>query len=142
MKNNYKFWIIFSFILVFVIGVIGGFFLEKHFIQTNSKKIKRERRAVHFPTLEVMAKELALNSAQEEKIREIFRNNEGKLKNLKSSIHERLSNIRSQLKDEIKNVLNEEQKIKFEEMIERYIQERKKEMEKRKNPRKEKGDGK
>lgn len=142
MKNNYKFWIIFSFILVFVIGVVGGIFLEKHLIQAKPKKIKRERRAVHFPTLEVMAKELALTSEQEEKIREIFKNNEGRLKNLKSSIHERLSNIRSQLKDEIKNVLNKEQKIQFEEMIERYIQQRKKEVEKRKKPRKEKGDGK
>lgn len=142
MKNNYKIWIIFSFILIFVIGVIGGFFLEKHLLQTDSKKIKKERRSAHFPTLEVMAKELTLSSEQEEKIREIFRNNEGRLKNLKSSIHERLSNIRSQLKDEIKNVLNEEQKIKFEEMIERYIQERKKELEKRKKPRKEKGAGK
>lgn len=140
MKNNYKFWIIFSFILVFIIGVIGGFFLEKHLIQTKPRKIKRERRDVHFPTLEVMAKELALSSEQEEKIREIFKNNEGRLKDLKSSIHERLSKIRTQLKDEIKNVLTEEQKIKFEEMIERYIQQRKKEAEKRNRPRKEKGE--
>ncbi len=80
MKNNYKFWIIFSFILVFIIGVVGGFFLEKHFIQTELKKIKKERRGAHFPSLDVMAKELALSSEQEEKIREIFKNNEGRLK--------------------------------------------------------------
>lgn len=140
MKNNYKFWIIFSFILIFIIGAVGGIFLDKRFIQTKTKKIQREKRTVHFPTLEVMARELALSSEQEERIREIFKNNEERISNLRSLIHERLSNIRSQLKDEIKDVLTEEQKVKFEAMIERYLQQRKKEIEKRKILRKEKGE--
>lgn len=140
MKNNYKFWIIFSFILIFIIGAVGGIFLDKHFIQTKTKKIQREKRAVHFPTLEVMARELALSSEQEERIREIFKNNEERIRNLRSLIHERLSNIRSQLKDEIKDVLTEEQKVKFEAMIERYLQQRKKKIEKSKILRKEKGE--
>jgi hypothetical protein len=36
------------------------------------------------------------------------------------------------LKNEIKNVLTDEQVLKFEAMIEKYISQRKKEMEKRK----------
>lgn len=142
MKNNYKFWIIFSLIIVFLVGAVAGILFEKYLLPTKAKKIKREKRPVHFPTLEIMAKELNLTSKQEEKIREIFRNNEERLKNFRSLIHERISNIRSQLKSEIKNVLTEEQNSKFEAMIEKYVQQRKKELEKRKKHKKEKGEGK
>lgn len=138
MKDNYKFWIIFSFIIVFVVGAVAGILFEKHIIPAKPEKIKRERRFAHFPTLEIMAKELNLTSEQEEMIREIFSNNEERIKDLRSSIHERLSSIRSQLKSEIKNVLTEEENIKFEAMIEKYIQQRKKEIEKRKSHKKKK----
>lgn len=139
MKNNYKFWIIFSLIVVFAAGAVGGIFLHKNFIQTETKKMRKEKRSVHFPTLEIMAKELSLTPEQEEKIRGIFKDNEEKLKNLRNLIHERLTNVRSQLKSEIKNVLTAEQKVKFEAMIERYLQQRKKERGKRNEQRKEKG---
>ena len=83
-----------------------------------------------------MAEELDLSAEQQEQIRDIFADNEESLKKLKSHIHERVSTIRSQLKTEIKNVLTEEQGTKFEAMIERYLQKRKKQMDKRRNHRK------
>ncbi len=67
-----------------------------------------------------------------------------RFKNLRKNIHDRLSSIRSQLKNEIKNVLTDEQVLEFEAMIEKYISQRKKEVEKRKkhprNHRKDKGE--
>jgi len=132
MKNNYKFWFIFSLIIVFAVGVVGGVLLEKYLFQSTPKKIKKEKRTAHFPTLDLMAKELELSTDQEAKIRNIFKNNEESLKKLRILMHERLSSIRSQLIAKIKNILTEEQKVKFEAMIERYLSQRKKELEKRK----------
>lgn len=132
MKNHYKFWIILSFIIVFILGGVAGILLDQNLFSEKEKRIKKGPSRAHFPTLEIMAKELKLTPEQEEAIREIFRNNEEKLKNLKSLIHERISTIRSQLKEEIRNVLTEEQKIKFEAMIERCLKQKEKEMDRRK----------
>ncbi len=132
MKNYNKFWIVFSLIVVFAAGFLGGILFEKHLIDKKVEKRVKRRSSVRFPSLEIMAKELSLTPEQEEQIREIFKNNEGRFKNLRSDIDERLLSIRSQLKNEIKNVLADEQNLKFEAMIEKYISQRKKEMEKRK----------
>ncbi|MFQ5721194.1 MAG: hypothetical protein ACE5GI_01710 [Candidatus Aminicenantales bacterium] len=139
MKNNYKLWFILSLIVVFVLGILGGVLLDKYALQSSSKKIRRERRSVHFPTLELMSQELRLSAEQKSKIKDIFKNNEENFKALRSLIHERLSSIRSQLITDIKNVLNEEQKVKFEAMITRYLEQRQKEMEKRKTKSKNRG---
>jgi len=132
MKNHYKFWIVFSLIIVFAAGVLGGILFQKHLLDKQMDKRGKIKGSTHFPTLEMMSQELDLTSAQQEKIKEIFKNNEERFKFLKDSIHERLSDIRLQLKKEIKNVLTEEQSLKFEAIIEKYISQRKKEMEKRK----------
>lgn len=126
MKNYNKFWIVFSLIVVFAAGFIGGILFEKHLIDKKVEKRVKRRSSVRFPSLEIMAKELSLTPEQEEQIREIFKNNEGRFKNLRSDIDERLLSIRSQLKNEIKNVLADEQNLKFEAMIEKYISQRKK----------------
>lgn len=144
MKNNYKFWIVFSLIIVFAVGVTGGMLFERHVIDKKLEKRMKKRSPVRFPSLKMMAQELNLTPEQQEKIREIFKNNEERFKNLRGHINERLSSIRSQLKSEIKDVLTKEQNIKFEEIIQKYISQRKEQMEKRKNHskkyRKNKGD--
>ena len=132
MKNHYKFWIVFSLIIVFAAGVTGGILFEQNILDKKTKKITRKRAPVRFPSIEMMAEELNLTEDQQEQIREIFNNNEERFKIMRSQIHERFSSIRSQLKSEIKNVLTEEQNIKFEAMIEKYLSQRKKEQEERK----------
>ncbi len=132
MKNYNKFWIVFSLIVVFAAGFIGGILFEKHLIDKKVEKRVKRRSSVRFPSLEMMAKELSLTPEQEEQIREIFKNNEERFKNLRKNIDDRLSSIRSQLKNEIKNVLTDEQVVEFEAMIEKYISQRKKEVGKRK----------
>ncbi len=132
MKNYNKFWIVFSLIVVFAAGFIGGILFEKHLIDKKVEKRVKRRSSVRFPSLEIMAKELSLTPEQEEQIRKIFKNNEERFKNLRKNINDRLSSIRSQLKNEIKDVLTDEQVRKFEALIEKYISQRKKETEKRK----------
>lgn len=132
MKNNYKFWIIFSLVIVFVAGITGGILFEKNFMEKKQERRVKKRSSVRFPSLKIMAQELNLTSEQQEEIREIFKNNEERFKKLRSHMNERLSSIRTQLKNEIKNVLTEEQNAKFEAMIQKYISQKKKEAEKRK----------
>jgi Spy/CpxP family protein refolding chaperone len=80
----------------------------------------------------MMAQELKLTSDQQEQIREIFKNNEGKIKKLRKDINQHFLSMRTQLRSEIFDVLNEEQKLKFEDMINKYISQRKKDSERRK----------
>jgi Skp family chaperone for outer membrane proteins len=131
MKNSYKFWIIISFVVVFAAGVAGGILFEKSFLDKKPRRNTERRSSVRFPTLEMMAEELGLSSEQQEKLKEIFKNNEERLNTLRSQIHEQYSALRSQVKEEMMQVFSEEQKIKFEAMIEKYLAERKKEMEER-----------
>jgi Spy/CpxP family protein refolding chaperone len=87
-----------------------------------------------------MAEELALSAEQQEQIREIFQNNEEHFKNLRSDMHRSLSDIRVQLLTDIKSVLTENQKNKFEAIIDKYRSQRKREYEERKR-RQKKSDG-
>jgi methionyl-tRNA formyltransferase len=71
MKNHNKFWIVFSLIIVFAAGFMGGILFEKsQVVKKPEKKVKR-RSSVRFPSLEMMAEELNLTAEQQEQIREI-----------------------------------------------------------------------
>jgi DNA anti-recombination protein RmuC len=138
MKNNAKLWIILSLIVVFFAGVISGVLIDKNMLNKRTHDSRR-RSSTRFPTLEMMAEELALSTEQQEQIREIFHNNEERFKNLRGDMDKRLSDIRSQLLMEIQSVLNENQKAKFESMIDKYRSQRKREYDERKK-RQEKSD--
>jgi hypothetical protein len=128
MKNNYKFWIVLSFIIVFTAGVAGGILFENNFLDQKSRRNTERRSSVRFPTLEMMAEELGLTTEQQEQLREIFKNNEERLNTLRSQIHEQYSALRMQVKEEMMKVFSEDQKVKFEAMIEKYLEQRKKEI--------------
>lgn len=132
MKNNYKFWIILSLVIVFIAGLMGGILFDRYVIDKKPTKRTRRKAPVRFPTLEMMAQELSLTSDQQEQIREIFKNNEERIKTVRKDINERFLRMRTQIRSEIFDVLNEEQKLKFEAMIKKYISQRKKELDRRK----------
>ena len=132
MKNNYKFWIIISLVIVFLAGLLGGILFDRYVIDKKPTQRTRRKISVRFPTLEMMAQELKLTSDQQEQIREIFKNNEVRIKTVRKDINERFLSMRTQLRSEIFDVLNEEQKLKFEAMIKKYISQRKEELERRK----------
>jgi len=129
MKNKLKLWIIFSTILVFAAGVIGGVFCEKYLIPKRHGGM--ERRAPHPPSLERLAQELGLTPQQKEQIREAFKRNEKRLRELRTQMDGHLQEIRSQLKSEIDNILTSEQRQKFEAMIEKHLSEQRKEFKER-----------
>ena len=70
MKNNYKIWIIISLVIVFIAGGVCGILFQEHILDKKGKDSSRRRRSPHFPTLEIMAKELSLTSAQQDQIKD------------------------------------------------------------------------
>ena len=138
MKNHYKFWIVLSFLVVFAAGIFSGVIIEKKFLSKKSEKTFRkhtinERQRIHFPTLDDMAKELELTSQQQEKIQEIFDNNEERLKTLSQEVRKQFISMRAQFMQEIKSVLDQDQTVRFDAMIEKYLSQRKEQIERRKN---------
>ena len=122
MKNKFKIIIIFSFIVVFAAGFISGIFCDKYFIKKDFKKPTPGRKSPgHFPTLEDMSQELNLDKNQEQKIQEVFKSTKQKLDEMRHQVGRQFSSIRKELIADIKSILNDEQKKKFDEMIERYL---------------------
>lgn len=132
MKNGNKFWIVLSFLIVFAAGIAAGILFENNILDKKPRRDTQRRSAVRFPTLDMMAEELGLSEDQQEQLKEIFKNNEERLKTYRSEIHEHYRAMRAQLKQEMDSVFSAEQKAKFEAMIEKYLSERKRGMEDRK----------
>lgn len=135
MKNKSRFWIILVVLVAFVAGLLGGFWVERYLIQKKRPRFRPKpprEETVRFPSLDQMSRELGLSEDQQAAIRQAFERNDVRLKELRSDMHSRLTQIRAQLKTEIDAILTVEQKQKFEAMIQRYLEERKKEFEKRK----------
>ncbi|MBN1273774.1 MAG: hypothetical protein JXB26_16020 [Candidatus Aminicenantes bacterium] len=141
MKNPYKFWMIISLVTVFAAGTLCGILIENIILEKREHNRRERRDNVRFPTLETMALELELTSEQQEQIREIFRQNDERLRSLHKDIRVEFRKLRTQIMDEIRGVLNDTQKEKFQAMIDRYHSERRKQFESRRNgPPKEKKD--
>ncbi len=127
MKNKYKIIIVVCFIIVFAAGIVSGIFCDKYFIKKDLARPPHDRKPPRpFPTLDTMSKELDLDSSQEQAIKDIFKRTGEKLDEVRHQVGKQFFTIRKELITDIKSVLNDEQKIKFEEMIEKHLQERKK----------------
>ncbi|MGQ9671824.1 MAG: Spy/CpxP family protein refolding chaperone [Candidatus Aminicenantales bacterium] len=134
MKNKFRFWTFIFVLVAFAAGLLGGFWVEHYFAQKKRRfdGSRPSRETVHFPSLELMSRELSLTADQQERIRQIFERNDARLKELRSDMHSRLTEIRAQLKSELEGVLTPEQRQKFEAMIAKYLLQRKRDFEKRK----------
>jgi Spy/CpxP family protein refolding chaperone len=133
--NKSRLWIILSLILVFAAGMVAGIVADKWFLSPRTEA--RRSQPNRPPTLEIWTKELGLTVEQQAKIREIFKHNETRLqtderlKSLRGDLDKRFSEIRALLKTEIDAVLTAGQKQKLEAMIQKHIEERRKENERR-----------
>lgn len=137
MKNHYKLWIILSFLAVFIAGIFGGFILERNILSKKSHRSSRPPRddSRHIRTIDDMAQELGLSDQQKEQIQAVFKNNEARLKEMRHTVGQQYRELRGQFLEEIKNVLDQDQIKKFEAMIEKFHEQRKKQLEpRRKRP--------
>jgi Spy/CpxP family protein refolding chaperone len=127
MKTKYKILVALTLLVVFGLGVAAGFLGERYVVH------KKDRRAAagrpHFPSPEEWAKELGLTQEQQDRIHEIFKQNEERMKAFRTENRARLGELRKTLWDETNAVLTPEQKAKNDEMIRRFEEWRKKESE-------------
>lgn len=133
MNARLKVGIVVSLIAVFAIGVAVGYFGERYVVHKRheSRTDKRgDGKPPHFPTVETLAKDLGLSPEQQDRIREIFRNNEARLESFSGEFHKRLGELREQLMTEVKAVLTPEQGAKLEARIREFKEKRKEDKDK------------
>jgi len=132
MNAKLKLWIVVSLVAVFAIGVAVGYFGERYVVHKRHETRgggKGDGRPAHFPTVETLAKDLGLSPEQQDRIREIFKNNEARLEAFGGEFHRHLGELRDQLMGEIKAVLTSEQRAKLDARIREFKEKRRKEYE-------------
>ncbi len=125
MKTKYKILIALTLLVVFGLGVAAGVLGERYVMHRDSRRAQTGRP--HPPSPESWAKELGLTQEQQDKIHEIFKRNEERMKAYRTESRARLNELRKTLWDETNAVLTPEQKKKNDEMIRRFEEWRKKE---------------
>jgi Spy/CpxP family protein refolding chaperone len=136
MKTKYKFLVALTLLVVFGLGVAAGILGERYVMHKSARRTAAAR--THLPSPESWAKELGLTQEQQDKIHEVFKRNEERMKAYRTESHSRLGELRKMLRDEINAVLTPEQRQKNDEMIRRFEERRKKEAEQ--NPSRERRD--
>lgn len=125
MKTKYKIIAALLLLVVFGLGVAAGVLGERYLVH------KKDRRAAinrpHPPSPEDWARELGLTEDQKARIRDIFKQNEERMRAYRTESRARLGELRKQLWDETNAVLTPEQKAKNDEMIRRFEERRKQE---------------
>jgi Spy/CpxP family protein refolding chaperone len=125
MKTKHKILAALLILVVFGLGVAAGVLGERYSVRKKYRRPAVER--THVPSLDAWSKELQLTPDQQEKIREIFKKNEERMKQYRTQGLAKLGEIRKMLKDELDAVFTPEQKKKMEEMIRQHEESRRNE---------------
>jgi len=129
MKNRGLFWMIAAMVIVFLAGAVSGVFVDRHVLSRGPAPDRRG--GPPFPSLEMLAPALSLPAEQQAKIRSIFRDNEQRFGDQRTVMHDQLDQFREHIKNEIESVLTPEQLKKFEDIIQKHIAQRQKEIDAR-----------
>lgn len=127
MKTKYKVLVALTLFVVFGLGVAAGVLGQRY--AAHRAKSRAAAARPHPPSIESWAKDLGLTQEQQDKVREIFKQNEERMKAFRTDNRSRLGELRKRLSGEIDAVLTPEQKKKNDEMIRRFDEWRKKQAE-------------
>jgi Spy/CpxP family protein refolding chaperone len=122
MIKKYKIWVALTLLAVFALGAAAGVFGERYLMHRRYRRPAQPRTP--FLLLEPVAKALALTAEQQDKLREIFKRSDERMKALDTEIHTRLREVRAALKSEVDGVLTPEQRTKLEELIQKEMSKR------------------
>lgn len=122
MIKKYRIWVALTLLAVFALGAAAGVFGERYLMHRRYRRPPQPHTP--FLLLEPVAKALALTAEQQDKLREIFKRSDERMKVLDTEIHARLREIRAQLKSEVDGVLTPEQRTKLEELIQKEMSKR------------------
>jgi hypothetical protein len=134
MKNNYKFWIVLSFLVVFAAGLVSGVILDNNILNPKPDRPSRDGRRgerVHFPTVNELEEALGLSAEQQDQIRTVFQQGEERIKKVREDIGDQYRSLQIRFLEEIKAVLDPEQVKQFEAILEEYKAQRHAEAERR-----------
>ncbi len=124
MTPRFKFWLIISFVAVFLAGGILGFFAERLLVH---RGFPPRREGPSFPSFDKWAQDLNLTEDQRTKIREVFKQSDEKMRQLRTRYHSDLGAIQAEVRKEIDAILTPEQRAKLQAMIQEHLAKRKKE---------------
>lgn len=127
MKTKYKILVALTLLVVFGLGAAAGILGERYVVHKKDRRTAAGRP--HMPSPEAWAKELGLTQDQQDKIKEIFKRNEERMKAFRTENRAKLGELRKMLSDEINAVLTPEQREKNDAMIRRFEEWRKKDSE-------------
>lgn len=115
------------FVLIFLFGMATGGLsyrlLETGYFRPHSQSYSRDHRG---DTVQKFTRELGLNADQIQRLNTILEESEGKFRELNKSVKPQADAIRQESRNKIRALLNEEQKPKFEEMLKKMDEERRK----------------
>lgn len=117
--NKSKLWIALALVLVFAAGVTLGVFGGRWLLAKRAP----ERRS-DAPSHERWMKELGLSAEQQAAIREIFKKNDERIKELRTDFYKHLGEMRDAMRKDIDAVLTPEQRQKMAAMIQNMEQRR------------------
>ncbi|MBM3310462.1 MAG: hypothetical protein FJY80_03030 [Candidatus Aminicenantes bacterium] len=130
--NKPRLFFILALVFVFAAGVAAGVFAERLWFAKKPDARPSGRPPV--PSHDRWAKELELSSEQQAKIQDIFKANDGRMKNLRTDYYKHLGEIRDELRKEIDAVLTPEQRQKQEAMIQKAREGHRRSMDERRTP--------
>jgi cell division protein ZapA (FtsZ GTPase activity inhibitor) len=117
MIKKYKLWVVLTLVAVFGLGAAAGIFSERYLMHRRDRRPSQPRTP--FVLLEPVVKALNLTADQQDKLRDIFKRSDERMKVLDGEIHGRLREIRTELKSEVDAILTPEQRARLEELIQK-----------------------
>jgi Spy/CpxP family protein refolding chaperone len=130
--NKPRLFFILALVFVFAAGVAAGVFVERLWFAKKPDGRPSGRPPV--PSHDRWAKDLGLSAEQQAKIQDIFKANDGRMRNLRSDYYKHLGEIRDELRKEIDAVLTPEQRQKQEAMVQKAREEHRRSMDRRSPP--------
>lgn len=105
--------VVLSLLLAFAAGAAAGIFADRFLFSP---------RGHHRPgpSPDQWEKDLGLSEGQKARIHEIFKNNDGRVNELRSDFFKHVGEIRSEIRKEIDAVLTPEQKVKQDALMEKF----------------------
>jgi Spy/CpxP family protein refolding chaperone len=112
-------WIALALVLVFAAGVALGVFGGRWLLAKRPPDRRNDA-----PSHERWAKELGLTAEQQATMREIFKKNDDRIKELRTDYYKHIGEMRDEMRKEIDAVLTPEQRQKMAAMIQKMEQRR------------------
>jgi len=120
-----RLWLAIVFLVGAAIGAVFGYSLGHHTVlaKTNPPMSESERRAKRVAD---MTKEVGLTPEQSQKADDIIREAHSEMKGIREKAESDVDGVREKARSEMRAMLTPEQKAKFEAMVQRMDEERKK----------------